>query len=424
MELYKDFYKDIKTFFKKELPNLKVDRKLIKNLRTFRLNWSTKNDEYIDFLGSKLLGLHTIRFSYLDDEKLMKDTLGIDNWKILQNKIVYRTKEKNRKIVEEYGVRGVEKNFKIASDIIYQTLMYIAHESTLLKDKKLKEEGVREACLIMQYRMISSIYSWYFKYNTTEAIATTVYNKLSHKYLIKQHNNWQEVFEYRVKNCLDPKSPNYKKLHNYNTEDAIRLISDIQTKLREQVKQIYKILIEVKEKNEIIKQESSTFVGGEKNEEQVKDISSSSLNYVINIKKIIFNKNDFINKDMIKVIDKLVPNINESIMLKYLSCVSDIKDEQDQKQIYSYVETIVIKDLEYLQRINLNIEQRENIYKAISLIKNYWSSSKVKDPEMKEIKNYFNKLAFTCTGKKTSWLLVSLAIGIITYIFLMSLKKS
>lgn len=402
-------YKKIIDFFSKNLPHIKADKHLAKKLRTFRLGWSTKSDEYIDFLGSKLLGVHTIRFSSLDDNKLMEEVLGIENWKDLQKEI--------------YEIEGMEKNFKVASDIIYQTLTYITHLFLKNGDKKLLNEGVRESCLIMQYRMICSLYSWYFKFNTTETIATSVYNKLSHKYLIKQHRNWQEVFEYRVTNCLDKHSPNYKKLVHYSTEDAIRLVSDIQTKLREQVKQMYKILISILENNEVIKSESSTYVGGEKEEEQIRDITATNINFINNIKKMIFNKNELINKDLIHVIDHIVPNINKELMQQFLTCVSEIEEKKEQEKIYEYIELIVLKNLEYLQRLNINIKKREYIPKAIVLIKNFWSSSKVKDPKMKEIKAYFQNLAFKCTGKKTSWLLVSLSIGIIAYIFLISLKQ-
>ena len=339
----------------------------------------------------------------------MVDTLKIPNWKELQKEI--------------YEVPGIEKNFKVASDIIYQTLTYIAHLFFKHKDKKLRENGVREACLIMQYRMMSSLIAWYFKFNTTEAIATTVYNKLSHKYLIKQHRNWQEVFEYRVKNCLDKKSPNYKKLDRYNTEDAIRIISDIQTKLREQVKQIYKILIDILEKNDIIQQESSTFVGGEKEEEQIKSVTSTNIDYITIIKNSIFNKNDFVIDDLIKVVDSLVPNSTFDLLKQTLNCISDTDDEKEKQKILIYAEEVIVISLDYLQRINLNIRDRKYIPKALVLIKNYWSSSKVKNPTMEEIKKYFREKSFKCTGKKTSWLLVSLSIAVVVYIFLRSLKQ-
>jgi len=404
-------YRDIKDFFKKNLPHIKASESLMRKLREFRLDWSTKSDDYIDFLGSKLLGVHMIRFSDLDNDKLMVETLNIPNWRELQDEI--------------YEVPGIEKNFKIGSDIVYQTLAYIAHLFLLDNhlNKKIKENGVREACLIMQYRMFSSLYSWYFKYSTTETIATTVYNKLSHKYLIKQLPNWQKVFEYRVENCLDKKSPNYKKLKRFNTQDAVRLVSDIQTKLREQVKQIYKILIDVLEKKEVMEVEDSTYVGGENDEEQIKDKTTGKFNYIVNIKNIVFNKNEIIDENLVKFIDRIVPNINEHILKQFIICVSETKDEKQQKEVLKIVEDILLISLDYLQRININIEKREYIPKALMAIKNYWSSSKVSLQRMKEIKEYINKLAYACTGKKTSWLLVSLTIGYITYIFGRSLKK-
>jgi len=407
----KNKYKDIKEFFAKNLPHLKASESLMRKLREFRLDWSTKSDDYIDFLGSKLLGVHMIRFSDLDNDKLMVDTLHIRNWKDLQEEI--------------YLVKDMEKNFKIGSDIIYQTLAYIAH--LFITDKKLnnriKENGVREACLIMQYRMFSSLYSWYFKYSTTETIATTVYNRLSHKYLIKQLPNWQKVFEYRVENCLDKKSPNYKKLIKFTTVDAIRIVSDIQTKLREQVKQIYKILIDILEKKEVMEVENSTYTGGENNEEQIRDNTTGKFNYITNMKNIIFNRNEIIDENLIKFIDRIVPNIDETLLKNFIICVSELKDEKEKKEIYTIVEDVILISLEYLQRLNLNIEKREYIPKAITNIKNYWSSSKVTVSRMKDIKDYIKELAYQCTGKKTSWLLVSLTIGYITYIFARSLKK-
>lgn len=91
-------YKDVDDFFKKNL-KVKIDKNLIHELKMFRLKWSTKGDDYIDFLGSNLTGVYKVRFSSLDDNFLMNDVLLIDDISKLQD--------------DFYSVPGILKKYKI-----------------------------------------------------------------------------------------------------------------------------------------------------------------------------------------------------------------------------------------------------------------------------------------------------------------------
>jgi len=86
------------------------------------------------------------------------------------------------------------------------------------------------------------------------------------------------------------------------------------------------------------------------------------------------------------------------------------------------LEDILTINIEYLQRYDINIEDRSNIPKALVMIKNYWSSSKVKNEKMTAIKKYLLNYASICTGKRTKWILVTLVIAFVLYVFLRSLK--
>ncbi|RLE47480.1 hypothetical protein DRJ25_02300 [Candidatus Woesearchaeota archaeon] len=403
-------YKNIIDFFKEELPHLKVSKRLTKDLKHFRLNWSTKDTDYIDFLGSNLLGVHSINFSILDDESLMKDTLKIKHYTKLQQVI--------------YEVDGIEKNFKIGSNIIYQTLMYIAHLYT--KDKTLKDKdrdaGMRELCLIMQFRMFCSTYGWSFKYLTTESIATAVYNKLSHKFLIKQLDNWQAVFDFRASSCTTKKELNYDRVRKFDTEGSIRLITDIQIKLKEQIKHIYRVMVDITEKKEGLISESATFKGGESGEEQLNDNITGINTYINKIKNIAFVPNDFIDSETLNIISNLFTNIDKSLIYKFLKYMSD-SDRKDTDDIISIIEKSMITSFTYLQRNNINIENREYVPKALVMVRNFWSASKVSNEGVEECKEFLVKEAFKCTGKKTAWVQVTLAISYVAYVFLRSLKK-
>ncbi len=417
-------YESIKNFFEYWLKDIKFDKELYLKLRNFRLAWSTKNDEYIDFLGSHLLGVHDISFSSIDDDNLMS-IFEIDDIDTLQK--------------DFYKVKGIIKSHKVASNVIYHILTYTTHK--FLTNKKLKEKEritfASEPCLIMQYKMFTSIYNHYFRYRVNESVAETVYNKLTYKYIIKQVNSWQETFTRRALDCISPKGPNYKRLIRYTTEDAIRVVIDIQTKIRSSIKTIYTVLIKVLEEGDIIQSDQTTFVGGEKEEKQIKDIETGQHRYINNILHVAYSPNDFIDMNGVKIVDNMVSNVNSDLIVKFLKCMSnkefieeygnkfkkilgdDIKDPHTE-----VLKKILLIDIEYLQRYDINISDKSKLPKMIVMIKNYWSSSKVNNEDMKKIKSFLSNMAVMCTKKKTKWLITSLVIAYVTYIFLRSMKLS
>jgi len=403
-------YKDIKDFMAIKLKHIKINSKLTKRIRQFRYEWSAKSDDYLDFLGSNLLGVHYIRFSELDNIKLMNDTLHIEDYSILQKEI--------------FDVPDMKKKYKVASNIIYQVLMYLAYRYLKSKDlsKDERENGIRELFLLMEYKMFTSLYSRYFIYQTPEPIAVTVYNRLSHKYLIKNLENWQELFEYRVNILLEKNSVNNKQLSNYNTLNSIALISAIQTKLRGNVKEIYVELIDVIENDDIMKIESSTYVGGEAGVEQGKEVTIGNHIYINRIKQIAQQKHDFIDNETIKIVSTLFNNVDEDLIKKFLICMTNDKFIQHD-ELQKIIETSMLISFAYLQRMNVNVENKETIPKALINIRFYWASSKVKNEEMNTIKGRLAVKAKECINRKTNWLLTTLALSYVIYIYLRSMKK-
>ena len=403
-------YKDIQDFFKEHLKHLKIDKKLIKDLRNFRYHFMNKNDETIAFLGSKLLGVHKIVFSNLDDEKLMKETLHIKDYLKLQEDI--------------FNVVGIERKFKVASNIIYQTLMYISNR--IMNSKTLSktdiEDGVKECCLIMEYKMFTSLYFKYFPWQTPEIVATTVYNSLSHKFLIKQLDNWQDLFLYRYKYCMDKKSVNYKQIKKYDTKSSIDIISAIQTKLRNNVKEIYKEHIKILEKGDVFQVDKSTYVGGENDLKQVSDKTVGTSVYITNMIGIVQQPNELIDLDTVNIVKNLFKNIESEDIIHFLRDMSDDRFIK-QNEIKEIVEKILTISFSVLQKSNINIEQRENIPKALVTIRFIWSSSKVKIKGIEEVKSKVSKYAYKSSGRKTNWYLITLTLIFIIYIFLRSIKK-
>ena len=402
-------YKDLKEFFSVICKDVKFDKHLWKRLKEFRLQFISKNEEHQAFFGDKLLGVHIIRFSSIDDVNLVEGIYGLD--------INYCTEE-------IYKVKGIIKEYKVASNFIYHLLLYTAHRFAINPDMNKTEKDletyIKEPILIMEYRMFTGFYARSFKYPFKKEIAITALKELSNKYLIKQLDSWEDFFEYRVKDFIGKDSPYYKQLIRYTTEDAINIIITLQTKLRSVFKNIRNIMYRIKnEEEDTIKSESMFHQDGNMKE------FSSGLKPMIEKTKLLYNNRiDFIDSDLVNFIEKLFNNLPSGMLMKLLKwSVSDdainyIKD------IENIIEESIIINYEYLNRIGINPLDKANVFLIMANIKNYWSSSKVKNEKMKKIKSKLYKFSLIATGRKTKWMNVANVIAFVVYVYVLGLKNS
>ena len=402
-------YKDLKEFFAGITKDVKFDKRLYEQLKDFRLKFVTKNEEHQAFFGDKLLGVHILRFSSIDDIALVEQIFGLD--------INFCTEE-------IYKVKGIVKEFKVASNFIYHLLLYTAHrfatDKSMVKDDKTLEYYIKEPILIMEYRMFSGFYAKSFKYPFKKEIAITALKELSNKYLIKQLDSWEAFFEYRIKDFIGHKSPYYKQLINYTVDDAINIIITLQTKLRSVFKNITIIMYRIKNEEEsVIKSESMFHQDG-----NMKDISAGLKPMIEKTKMLYNNRTDFIDNELIAFIEKMFNNLPAGMlytMVKYL--VSD-DAEKEFKNVEHIIDRSIVLNYEYLNRIEIEPLNKTKIFLIITNIKNYWSSSKVKNHEMKKIKEQVYKYSLISTGRKTKWMNVANVIAFVIYIYTVGLKNT
>jgi hypothetical protein len=392
--------KDIKDVCGEYLRHLSFDVKLLMEFKKYRLNWAQKNSSHIEFLGSNLTGVHNIRYSSVDEDMLFIDILNVD-----QNKL------RN----DLYLVPGINKAHKVASNVTYITLVYLMHmfsQSKLKNDDK--SDAIKELYYIFAYKAISSLYTNYFPYPVSESVAKMVYERLSNRYLIKKLGTWQDVLEYRTRDLLHG-GIHYNRILNLNTDNATRIIADMQSRLRENIKEIYNVLVEVNASNERIY--SSSMIQTDEEGESTRDITVRPDNYILYINSIIRNENDFINDDLVYLITSIVQNIDKEKFVMTLRELTKLHD-------YTFVETIIVTTINYMRTKNIINNYEKQTYEILTSMKGYWSSSSVKDKELIRIKKYLYDISSKATKKKTKWLLATITIGILLYIFLRALYKN
>jgi len=343
-------YHDIKEVLDKRFQGVKFDKELMNSIKTYRIGWMQKSPEYMEFLGGVLIGTAPIRYSTRDEDDLFVDILNLDM-------VSMRS--------ELYNVKGINKKWNISSNPYYLTLGYIIHRfSTSTSIGKYKEEAIKETYLVWAYKIVGSLIAYYFKFETTEAIAKATYEKLSNKYLIKKYSSWQELFEYRSKDLL-PTGLHNKRILNYTTDDAIYIANDVQGRIRDTIKHIYKVMLNIIEDDGSIVSTS-----------MIEDIGETSTTTAITDRpdKLITYLNGIVTK----------PNDFKATLLHMSN------NYYTKKQHNQLASDIINNSINYLHGKSLHTDYSSRVMEVMKHLRGYWASSSTstKDKKLHLLKHH------------------------------------
>ncbi len=392
-------FRDIKDTFKHHI-KIEFNTTLYNKLKAYRINWMQKSDDYIEFLGSNLTGVQPIRFSTQDEDMLFIDILNVD-----QSNLKY----------DVFKTKGIYKNRKVTSNAFYLTIVYIMHE--FLHSKaigKNRDDVLKELYYIFAYKAISSLITHNFKYNVDPSIAKAVVERLNNRFHLKKYGSWQEVFELRSLDIIPPNGLHAKRLYTLSTDDSGRIISDMQGRLRDMIKGIYTVLIDVKEKNEKIVSTSSLDIT--EDGVGIKETSNRPDIYIRYVKSIVNIRNDFINDDIVYLVISMFKNVNRDDLVKTLEYISntDIKEKD------YILDSVINSTISYLNNKNINGDYQKKMYDVIKYCKSYYTSSSAKDKDIVEVRKLLNSICITATKKKSKWIISTVVITTMVYIIVRS----
>lgn len=357
-------------------------KKTYLNIKNFRLNWIQRTPEHIDFLGTNLMGVYSLRFT-IPDEDLWYLTLDVDKKQLQQD--IYRTK-------------GIIKSMKTISSAFYNLSVYLMHLYTTGVNTGLKEhektDAIKEIFFVMVYKMTGSINSQRFKYPCPPEIAKAAHERLSNKFLLKRFNSWQEVFDYKTLDVL-PKGIHYPRLVKYNTDSANRIISDIQTKLRDIYRNVYSIIMEIKDDNTAKIKSTSLLKEGD-DEEEYNGISNREDKYVSFLTTNIRSFNDIYNEDIINLLLTVYPVLTKVNVEKVLKYFSDNYDSN--KEIQEIIEKCVPLSIAYLTRREITSNYTKHLYDVIIALKGYFGTTKTKDESTELLNKTMTHIKTTIYG--------------------------
>jgi len=405
----------LKDMLDEQFKKVKIDKKLHNKLLSFRLKWMQQSSDYISFLGSNLFGVERIAFTPNDVQMVLEDILGLDIKKL-------------KKAID--SSEHINPSWKVSSDPYWLGLVYLMNRFMLEPGiDKFREEALKNLYFLFTYKTIGRLITNWLEYPVDPGTAKEVHRRLSGRFIIKQVASWQELFEYKSNDILPTGSHfdkikkkeikggiHYERIKEFDTLTIINTTNDLQGRIREIVKNIYEVLVQVDEEKAKV---STTTLNQEfEGESSNKDIIERPDKYITFMNSVIDKPNDLIKHDLLGIIADILPNLNKTMLFDTLTYISKSKLKS-----HELTEPIMTLSLQYLQANNINSNYSSDIVNIIGMLKRYWSSSKVSSKEVKDLKKNTNDLVVKATNKRTGWLIATVTIGVLVYIFLRAIAK-
>ena len=394
----------IKEVFKRELSYLEIDSKLIKRLANFKHRFINRNEDHIKFFGGNLLGVEVVRYLQSDRDAWFGEILDIDDDSLTQ---------------ALYSLEIINEEYKRTSDVVNLTSTWLLH--AIFNSPKLtareKEQGMIDVAYMLQVKFITSIFAHYFKFPADPELAQAVYESLSKKYAIKQHGSWHALFTSRSIDIIARNGIHAKTHQHYNDDNAILyLITDIQGRVREVVKKMYAVMIQLKDDKQRISSTSSTVaIDGEN---ILKDRQRSVSNYKRYIHTVIADPSTFIRTEVLSVINDAMHTMPPKLLVEVLEHCSANYGKPRHEAISELCDETLLHAFEFLSQNRALIRNQSNLSSLVSRLRNLYMASKMNDPTLIKMRDLADDIVSKSATTKSSSVQASLRTGLQLYIVL------
>lgn len=394
--------------FGEHFKRVKFDSKLAKALYQYQVAYVNSNNEHLQFFGSNLLGVHVVRFKDSDVFKLYDEVLNVDMGPL--------TADIRR-------LDTIDHTFKVSGDVLNLTLMYVLHRFLIddVLTPEAKERAAYDASMIFFYRCVAALISYNFRYPADPKIAQMAYANLSNKFLIKKLGSWHKVMDYRAKDLSGSSGISYKKLKTFVDNDVVLVINDSQGRIRDMIKNYYRVFKEVHTDGDSIGTTTGTYLDAE-GEETIKEKTKSVEGYVAYMRNIIIDKPTFVKDDLISIVLKINANTSFRIVKNTLNWMCDnYGSSKESKVIDEFLGLTIVQSMFMIQN-SIDHKHIRDYPLILTTLKNLYLSTRTTDLEIEKIRDLGLKIVHSANGKSISnALALSTRTSILLYLSLRSI---
>ena len=397
-----------KQIIEKYTADIKIDKKLADEVKSFLNKVISKNEEHIAFFGGNLTGVYNIHFTTMDKNELMLDIFnGVDDLALRK---------------EIRALEYVGSSWVVATEPVTLVCLYLAHrfKKSDLSDN-LKRSAMMDLAMIVHVRFITSLHSYYFPYNFPEATAIAAYTALSRKYTLKQEGTWYKTLIKRCEDFLFNQDTWQKTMNTYAPdEELIAMYSDLQLRMRSMIKNIADVSYRLHNDGVGMDQEKATISTDDGL--KVRDINRLHSTYHDYFLSVAAEPRALIKSELISIVGDAVTTMPEPPLYDVLVYMSKKVNERD-RQCTKLIDETLIYVFNYLQSEGIGDDALRDLAFLIEKIKSMITASRTNDKHVLEMRKLADKIVKKGCATRSASALSGLRTGIILYIVIRTFTK-
>lgn len=337
-----------------------------------------------------------------------------------------------------HNIPTIDDNFVVASDPFNLFAIWVTYNILNSKiDSKLKHQAAQSTILLLHYKFFTSLVNYRFKYPANEQTMITTYEAISNKFDIKVLGTWKKVMEKGADDAIDANGIHSKTWTSFDNDMKILyIITDIQSRLRSKVNLFYEAYMQVKAEGDLIGSYDTvgTDTEGQKqimaNEHGI-DIAIASvyqdcmaISRIVDIKamRLVVALFTSIRLDQFKQF--IIAFSEECVKLAKLGGDEKIvKDKQTGDELllggHALIRAIIQQSYRYCRNNDIDIEVPSKFIKGV---KDVYTSSRISDANIIQVKNSVAYYVGTLQGSTREATVTALRTAFIVYIIILSLK--
>ena len=395
----------IKAVFEALCGEVVFDKKLVTAVHRFQTNFVTKNKDHIEFFGGNLTGVQVVRFLDADKNRWFQD--------ILANADEEELREPLHVIPALSNDNGV---FKVAGDPMNLScawLLHRLHNNTKLSTVE-RREAMIDVLLAMQFKFLTSRLYRLFRWPADEATAKATYAQLSNKFSIKVHGSWLAVLKARAEDVISNTSIHFDAIAKMDDDrEVVMMINDIQGRIRDMLKNIYGVYLQVKAAGTKITSTSSVIEHD--GVEVLKDRTKGLTTYPRYLKSVISDRNSFVREELINVVANVMPSAAPKYIrssLEYLSA-NYMRSSGD---IEKLVDACLIHSFSYLADNRASLRGNVDLAALLTRLRGVYTSSRSSDPDLLFLREAMEMQVRRAIDTKTNSVVASVRTGVLLYL--------
>jgi hypothetical protein len=267
----------------------------------------------------------------------------------------------------------------------------------------------------LQYKFLTSRLYRHFKYPADRATAEATYAVLTYKYAIKQYGSWAGVLNARAEEVISPTGLHHRAIEEFEPDSIIvYLLNDTQGRIRDMLKNIYDVFLQVHRQG--IKISSTSSMVEHDGVEILKDKSKNLLAYTRYINSIITDRNSFIREELLTVIEKQMKTMPPRLFRESLEWMSDNYRQSGAGMVEELLNETLVHSFDYLAENRNLVRNSTDLASLLTRLRGVYMSSRSTDPALFSLRDKAEKIVKLATNNKNSSVIAAVRTGMLLYL--------